>query len=88
MGNEELVKQYEKTPDCIVVHEINPLDLKDGLINYHNTYDAKLGQKEWGKYLSNCALFPPKIFDGSDLFDYNKMMYCTNGNHDELWFWI
>lgn len=84
----ELVKQYEKTPDCIVVHEINPLDLTDGLINYHNTYDVKLGQKEWGKYLSNCALFPPKIFDGSDIFDYNKMMYCTNGNHDELWFWI
>lgn len=22
------------------------------------------------------------------MFDYDKMMECTNGDHDELWFWI
>ena len=45
-------------------------------------------QKEWGKYLSNCCLFPPHVFDNTDLYDYDKMMKCTNGTHDELWFWV
>lgn len=84
----ELIKIYVNNPDCIIVHEINPLDLRDDKINYFNAYDIKMGQKEWGKYLSNCALFPPKVFEGTDLFDYDKMMYCTDGNHDELWFWV
>ena len=57
-------------------------------MNYINGYDIKLKQKEFGKYLSNCCLFPPHVFDNTDLFDYEKMMYCTNGTHDELWFWV
>lgn len=84
----ELIMQYLKTPDCIVAHEINPLKIIDNKINYDNGYDIKLKQKEWGKYLTGCALFPPHIFDNTELYDYDKMIYCTDGIHDELWFWI
>lgn len=85
-----LVEQYEKTPNCVIAHEINPLLLDEGTgyISFYNGRDIKLMQKEWGKYLSGCALFPPHIFDGTDLFDYDKMMKCTNAVNDELWFWI
>jgi hypothetical protein len=85
-----LVEQYEKTPDCIIAHEINPIIINnvEPRVNYINGYDIKLKQKEFGKYLSNCCLFPPHVFDNTDLYDYDKMMYCTNGTHDELWFWV
>lgn len=85
-----LVEQYEKTPDCIIAHEINPITIsnEEPRVNYINGYDIKLRQKEYGKYLSNCCLFPPHVFDNTDLYDYDKMMYCTNGTHDELWFWV
>lgn len=83
-----LVEEYKKNQDCIIAHEIQPLNFLDnGFITYHFTVDCKLLQKEWGKYLSNCTLFPPHVFDGTDLFDYDKMMLCVNGIHDELWFW-
>lgn len=84
-----LVEQYEKTPDCVIAHEVNPISVdKDNFITFHNAYDVKLMQRQFGKYLSNCCLFPPHIFDGTDLYDYDKMMHCTNGTHDELWFWV
>lgn len=83
-----LVEEHYKHPECIIAHEVNPIKINDdGSITYINGYDVKLLQVEWGKYLSNCALFPPYSFD-EDLFDYDKMMECTNGTHDELWFWV
>lgn len=84
----ELIIQYKKTSDCIIAHEINPLKITNNKINYINGYDIKLKQKEWGKYLTGCALFPPHVFDNTDLYDYDKMLYCTEGTHDELWFWV
>lgn len=84
----ELIEQYEITPDCVIANEANPLKLDDNVITYYNLTTVKLLQKGWDKYLSGCALFPPKIFEGSDLFDYDKMLACTDGLNDELWFWI
>lgn len=84
----ELIEQYKKTPDCIIAHEINPVAIKDDRVTYLNGFDVKLKQKEYGKYLSNCTLFPPETFNNTDIYDYDKMIYCTNGTHDELWFWI
>jgi len=46
-----------------------------------------LKQIEFGKYLSNGCLFCPNAFS-EILYDYELMMYTTNGKHDELWFWI
>lgn len=84
-----LIEKHNEKPDCIITHEINPIIVKDGKFEmYVNSIDLKLGQIEYGKYLSNCCLFPPHIFDGTDLFDYEKMMQATNGTHDELWFWV
>ena len=84
----ELIVEHIKHPDCVIAHEINPIVVNENYITYVNGYDVKLKQVEWGKYLSNCALFPPYTFDGTDLYDYDKMMKCTHGTHDELWFWI
>ena len=86
----ELVEWNEKHPECIITHEVNPIWISDekDYVGYHNFYDVMLMQKEWGKYFSNCCLFPPHTFDGTDLYDYDKMMECTNGTHDELWFWV
>lgn len=85
-----LVETYEKNKDCIITHEINPISFNRDMtyVSYENAYDVMLLQREWGKYFSNCCLFPPHVFDGSDLFDFDKMMECTNGTHDELWFWV
>ena len=83
-----LIQEHMKHPDCIIAHEVNPITIaQNGFISYVNGYDVKLMQIEWGKYLSNCALYPPYSFD-DDLFDFDKMIECTNGTHDELWFWI
>lgn len=75
--------------DCIVAQEINPMFLgKDGEIGFYNDLDVKLGQTEFGKYLSNACVFPKRCFgNGKLLNDYDKFSYVTNGNHDELWFW-
>ena len=85
-----LVDEYKKNKDCIIAHEVNPIVVlkKEKYVNFLNAYDIMLMQREWGKYFSNCCLFPPHTFDGSDLYDYDKMMECTNGTHDELWFWV
>ena len=82
-----LMEEHYKHPQCIIAHEVNPITINNNFISYVNGYDVKLMQVEWGKYLSNCCLFPPYSFD-EDLFDYEKMMQCTNGTHDELWMWI
>lgn len=84
-----LVEAYEKNPDCIITHETNPIIVQNGkFVGYSNNLDLKLDQKWFSKYLSNCCLFPPHVFDNTDLFDYDKMMECTGGTHDELWFWV
>ena len=84
-----LVEQYMITPDCVIAHEVNPIEIdENGFITFKNKVDIKLKQVQCGKYLSNCCLFPPHIFDESDVFDYDKMMACTHGTHDELWFWV
>ena len=44
-------------------------------------------QREFGKYLTHSCLFPPHVFEGTEVFDFDKMMKLTNGTHDELWFW-
>lgn len=86
---ERLVNEYEKNKDCIIAHEINPVILcDDGSVAYLNTFDVKLKQREYGKYLTDCALFPPHVFDGTDVFNYDKMMELTDGCHDEIWFWV
>lgn len=85
-----LMQQYEITPDCIIAQEISPLKLErhKTYISYKLYMDVKLMQKEWGKYLTGCCLFPPHVFDGTDIFDFDKMMELTGGTHDELWFWV
>ena len=84
-----LVEEYEKNPDCIITHEVNPIIVRNGKFEmYVDCLDIKMKQKEFGKYLSNCCLFPPHVFDNSDVFDYEKMIECTDGTHDELWFWV
>ena len=85
-----LVESYIKNPDCIIAHEVNPITVSESIefLGYNDDMDVKLNFREYGKYLSNCCLFPPHIFDGSDLHDYDKMMECTGGCHDELWFWV
>lgn len=83
-----LVQEYMKHPQCIIALEANPITIdKNGFINYVNGYDVMLQQVCWSKYLSNCCLFPPYSFD-DDLFDYDKMLECTKGLHDELWAWV
>lgn len=87
---EKLINSHLENPDCIVSHNSNAIflteDFKFKQIGYFSS--PKIFYKFYNQYLSNCCLFPPHIFDGSDLFDYNKMMACTNGTHDELWFWV
>ena len=83
-----LMKQYLITPDCIIAQETNPVIIENGKIKFVNRVDVKLMQKSWSKYLSGCCLFPPHVFDGTDVFNWDKMMEITNGTHDELWFWV
>lgn len=86
-----LLNEARKTEfKCIIAHEVNPIvvDDKDHSVRYVNTWDLKMRQREFGKYLTNCCLFPPHVFDGTDVFDYDKMMWLTDGLHDEMWFWV
>ena len=83
-----MVEEYYKS-NCIVCQEMHPVLIRDGkFAGYVDDFDVKIGLKCYGKYLSNCCLFPPHIFEGTDLFDYDKMMECVGGTHDELWFWV
>ena len=85
---EQVYETWKEHPECIVAQEINPIVRTPiGDINYINSIDAMLNQIEYGKYLSNGCLFPPNSFTDM-LFDYDEMMHITNGNHDELWFWL
>lgn len=86
-----LVDAHIANSDCIICHEAHPLLVNENheFLGYANDiYDFKLEHKCYSKYMSNCLCAPPHIFDGTDLFDYDKMIECTNGDHDELWFWI
>ena len=84
---EELYNKWKDNKDCIICQEINPTIYRDGKLEYLNTLDIKLMQREFGKYLTHSCLFPPHVFDGTEVFDFDKMMKLTNGTHDELWFW-
>ena len=84
-----LLEGYIKFPNCIISHEVNPLKITDdNYIQYLNDFAIKIGQLDYSKYMSNACLFPPHTFDGTDIFNYDKMMALTNGTHDELWFWV
>ena len=84
---ERLYEEWLKHPDCIVAEEVNPYTVDASGVKYIDDVDIKLKQRDFAKYLSNNCLFPPRCF--SDLlFDHEKFMYVTQGNHDELWFWI
>lgn len=85
-----LIEQHKKTPDCIVAHEVQPIivNKENNIITYLNGYDIKLMQKSWGKYITNCCLFPPHVFDNTEVFNYEKMFQLTNALHDEVWFWV
>lgn len=86
---ETLIKGYKNNPDCVISHDSSPIIIEDGkFIQITNNVDIRLNQKKFGRYFSMCCLFPPHIFDGTDLYDYDKMKYCTEGTHDELWFWL
>ena len=84
---ERLYEEWERHPDCIVAEEVNPYTIDSDGVKYIDDVDIKLKQRDFAKYLSNNCLFPPNCF--SDLlFDFDKFQYVTQGNHDELWFWI
>lgn len=86
----KLVEKHEKFPNYIISHENFPLlvDKETKEIKYFLGFDAKLEQSQFGKYMSNCCLYPPHTFDGTDLFNYDDFMYVTLGYDDEMWFWI
>lgn len=86
-----LMQQYELTPDCIIAQDVHPISLERNNTYINHSFpplNVRLMQKEWGKYVTCCCLFPPHVFDGSDIFDFDKMMAITKGQHDEVWFWI
>ena len=84
---ERLYLEWRKHPECIVAEEVNPYTMDVNGVRYIDDVDIKLKQRDFAKYLSNNCLFPPNCF--SDLlFDFDKFWYVTQGNHDELWFWI
>ena len=83
----QLCEAWRRDRDCIIAQEVNPAVVRNGALQYLNAVDVKLGQREFGKYLSNACLFPPGCF-GDGLYDYEGFQYVTNGMHDELWFWI
>ena len=86
-NTKEMIETYIRNPECIIAQEINPVVFNNGELRYYNKLDIKLMQKEYGKYLTNCCLFPPHVFDNTEVFDLDKMLRLTNGTHDELWFW-
>jgi hypothetical protein len=84
-----VVDEYANNKSCIITLASNPVLFENGVYQGYALYDdLPLKQKGYSKYLSNCCLFPPHIFDNTDVFNYDDMIECTNGTHDELWFWI
>ena len=84
---ERLYDEWRRHPDCIVAEEVNPYTIDSSGVKYIDDVDIKLKQRDFAKYLSNNCLFPPNCFSEL-LYDYDKFYYVTQGNHDELWFWI
>ena len=85
---QEMYEVWQGNKDCIVAQEINPALIDFMTVKYLNSFDVMLRQKEFGKYLSVCCLFPPYSLEDTDVYNYENFMYVTNGMHDELWFWI
>lgn len=85
---EQILKAHEEYPNCIIPLECNPVRKTETGIKYDNEIELKLNQICYGKYLSNCCLFPQNTFENTDVFNMKKCYEITNGNHDELWFWI
>lgn len=83
----QLCDKWIDNQDCIIAQEINPAIYDGNQIFYVNQIDVKLGQREFGKYLSNACLFCPNCFP-DEIYNFDNFMYITNGMHDELWFWI
>jgi hypothetical protein len=85
---QEMYDVWLKNKECIIAQEINPAQIDCLTVKYINSFDVMLRQKEFGKYLSVCCLFPPRSLEDTDVYNYDNFKYVTNGNHDELWFWI
>jgi len=84
---QNLYNEWRKHDNCIIAYEVNPISIdKNGNVSYHNVFDLKLKQMQFGKWLSNGCLVPSWAFTDL-LLDFDKMMELTGGNHDELWFW-
>lgn len=86
----KLIEKYKDNQDCIITHATSPIIMRDGKFKCvkNDSFDVRLEQKSFSKYLSCACLFPPRTFDGTDIFNYDKMYELTEGTHDELWFWV
>lgn len=84
---QKLYNKWIENKDCIIAHEISPVFLNNGNIQHIASVDIKLLQKTYGRYLTGCCLFPPHIFDDTDIFNWDKFYDITNATHDEIWLW-
>lgn len=84
---ESLYNMHLKLPMCIITHEINPVLIDENYnVDIQLAFMPRLYEISYGKYLSNCCLFPPHVFDNTDVFNLEK--FENFKYHDELWFWI
>ncbi len=85
---QEMYEVWLNNKECIVAQEINPAQIDCMTVKYINSFDVMLRQKEFGKYLTVCCLFPPKSLEDTDVYNFEKYMYITKGFNDEIWFWL
>ena len=86
----KLIEKHKIFPNYIISQENFPIfvDKETKRISYGCFFDVKLEQAQYGKYLSNCCLYPPHTFEGTNIFNYDAMVDVTLGIDDEMWFWI
>lgn len=86
---EALYTEHKKYPKCIISFESRKVELIDNGVKYTKFLSLNMDDLETPNiYMSKLAYFPTHTFDNTDLFNYEKMIETTDGNHDELWFWI
>lgn len=84
-----LVDKHNEFPNHIIAQESNPCVVVNGKFKFLMSYDIMAdGFDSHSKILSNCCLWPPHIFEGSDVFNWDIMKSYTDGLDDELHLWL
>ena len=86
---QKLIECYHANPNCVCCHFCHGVKFENGnfVVVTNDMWAGPDDKSVFNRlFTGHGALYPPHIFDGTDVFDSDTMLSVAN-THDEIWLW-